>query len=151
MTINILTIGSKSGPEISSLINKYEKRLPRTININWKFIGHGTGDNQLSKQQESEKLLKYISAKDYVILLEESGHQYDNQALSVELFEKLAGKNVVIIIGGAYGVTDKILGRADTIWSLGSLVFPHELVRLMLIEQIYRSHTINIGHPYHHG
>lgn len=56
-----------------------------------------------------------------------------------------------IIIGGAYGVNDRLISRADLLWSLSPLVFPHQLVRLILIEQLYRSQEIALGNPYHHA
>jgi 23S rRNA (pseudouridine1915-N3)-methyltransferase len=76
---------------------------------------------------------------------------YDSPTLSrqfVSVFEQAGA--VTMVIGGAYGVSDELQTRAQVIWSLSSLVFPHQLVRLLLTEQIYRAQEIAAGHPYHH-
>ncbi|MGE5327716.1 MAG: 23S rRNA (pseudouridine(1915)-N(3))-methyltransferase RlmH, partial [Thiobacillus sp.] len=88
---------------------------------------------------------------DAVILLDEAGKLINSQDLSRKLTEYFnRSKNIVFVIGGAYGVHDALFERADFIWSLSPLVFPHQLVRLILTEQIYRAQEIDAGHPYHH-
>jgi len=86
-----------------------------------------------------------------VILLDERGKEFDSPALSGQ-FQALmsSGRRVVCIIGGAYGVNDELMARADLTWSLSPLVFPHQLVRLILAEQLYRAQCIATNHPYHH-
>ena len=75
----------------------------------------------------------------------------DSPALSRSLHQPMAqGKSLVLIIGGAYGVTEVVMERANLVWSLSRLVFPHQLVRLILAEQLYRAQQIAAGHPYHH-
>ena len=75
----------------------------------------------------------------------------DSPALSRSLHQPMAqGKPLVLIIGGAYGVTEAVMERANLVWSLSRLVFPHQLVRLILAEQLYRAQQIAAGHPYHH-
>jgi 23S rRNA (pseudouridine1915-N3)-methyltransferase len=150
MTIKIVTVGSKPSLEISSLITDYTKRLPRTVSVTWQYLKHAKQvDVNNSKQQESESILRAINHDDFVLLLDETGKNINSNKLSKILFKD--NNNIVIIIGGAYGVSDKIKQRADYIWSLSNLVFPHQIVRLILAEQIYRAHTINISHPYHHN
>jgi 23S rRNA (pseudouridine1915-N3)-methyltransferase len=150
MTIKIITVGSKSTDAMTSLIAEYEKRLPSSVRIEWQFLKHGqSADAQSSKQQESENILRTIASNSYCILLDETGFQTTNKKLSRLLFE--TNKDITIIIGGAHGVSDEVKQKADSVLSLSKLVLPHQIVRLVLIEQIYRSYTIHINHPYHHS
>ncbi len=88
---------------------------------------------------------------DFVVLLDERGKRVDSPTLSRLFLDPLeSSRPVVVIIGGAYGVDSSVHARADFIWSLSPLVFPHQLVRLILAEQVYRSQEIAAGHPYHH-
>lgn len=149
MTIKIVSVGSKPSPELSGLITDYTKRLPRTISVTWQYLKHAnTGDVTTSKQQESESLLRTLSPSDYVILLDESGKLITSTKFSQIVFNN--PKDIVFIIGGAYGVTDSVQKRANFVWSLSTLVFPHQIVRLLLSEQLYRAYTVSINHPYHH-
>lgn len=149
MTIKIISVGNKPSPDILAIITNYTKRLPHTVSVTWQFLKHADGDAKSSKQQESENILRAIHPKDYVILLDETGKQLSSEELSKTLFTN--GTDIVFIIGGAYGVTESVFRRAQFVWSLSKLVFPHQLVRILLSEQIYRAYTISINHPYHHS
>ena len=150
MLIKIMSVGTKPSHDISSMITDYTKRLPRNISIVWQYLkSSNTGDVITSKQQESESILRAIKDSDKVILLDETGKNISSPELSSLVFSE--SKNIVFIVGGSYGVSEDVFKRADFIWSLSELVFPHQLVRLMLAEQIYRSYTISINHPYHHS
>ena len=105
---------------------------------------------------EEEKLNTMLekwpfSGNDYVIVCDERGKNISSVEFSQRL-EKcfLASKNVVILIGGAYGFAEKVRERADFVWSFSQLVFPHLIARLIVVEQIYRASQISIGGPYHH-
>jgi 23S rRNA (pseudouridine1915-N3)-methyltransferase len=149
MLVKIITVGNKPNESIESIIDDYTKRLPRHITIKWCYLKHGTAsDTNTSKQQESENILKSLPKSGKVILLDERGKKLNNSAISKELFS--SGSDVTFIIGGAHGVTDAVSKKADIIWSLSDLVFPHQIVRLILSEQIYRSYAISTNHPYHH-
>lgn len=101
-------------------------------------------------QKESE-LIKARINKQTTILLDERGQQVDNEQLSQQLSKlHYSSDHLVFIIGGAYGVSEELRSICSFVWSLSRLVFPHQLVRLLLIEQIYRSQTIVDGQPYHH-
>jgi 23S rRNA (pseudouridine1915-N3)-methyltransferase len=149
MSIKIITVGNKPSPELLALITDYTKRLPRTFTVTWQYLKHADGDAMSSKLQESENILRAINAKDYVILLDENGKQMSSTELSKTVYTKT--KEIVFIVGGAYGVSESVQKRANIVWSLSKLVFPHQLVRLILSEQIYRAYTISINHPYHHS
>jgi len=148
MNILILSVGAKPKLETATLMNDFVKRLPKHIHVNWQFLKHGNGSPSTSKQQEAEYILRAIPAKSTVILLDENGKQLSSPGLSKQVFEK--GTDVVFIIGGAYGVSGKVVSKADFVWSLGKLVYPHQLVRIIIAEQLYRAHSIFTGHPYHH-
>jgi 23S rRNA (pseudouridine1915-N3)-methyltransferase len=150
MTIKIITVGNKPTQELSSLITNYTKRFPHTISVTWQYLKHASSSDVItSKQQESETILRAIQPNQFVILLDETGIQITSGELSKKLFGN--SKNLTFIIGGAYGVNDEVKNRADFVWSLSKLVLPHQLVRLVLSEQIYRAFTINTNHPYHHS
>src|SRR5690606_26864495 len=104
------------------------------------------------KRVETDLLQSFVAPEDKVILLDETGTELSSVANANRLQNYLnsATKHLVVIIGGAYGVTDELKKRADFIWSLSPLVFPHQLVRLILIEQLYRGFTILAGEKYHH-
>ena len=91
--------------------------------------------------------MSHIKPSDYVILLDERGRQLTSPEFSDALVDR---GNVVIVIGGAYGVNEALRSRANLMVSLSKMVFPHQLVRLILIEQVYRAQAIHEHHPYHH-
>ncbi len=149
MHIKIITIGKKSPLNLLEQIKSYEKRLDSNIKVSWILISHGNSDPNTSKHQESETTLSKIKDSDFVILLDENGQQIDNLQLSNLLFQE--NREICLIIGGSYGVSQNVIDRADFIWSISKLVLPHMLVRLILAEQIYRSFAIHTSHPYHHS
>lgn len=145
--IKILAVGKKVDRNLVDAINDYQKRLRPPFNVDWVCVTYSAKDGLEARQNESEALLKHVSDRDYVILLDERGKQMTNVELTNEL---TTHDNVVIVIGGAYGVDDSLRQRANLVLSLSKLVFPYQLVRLILIEQIYRSQAIYNGLPYHH-
>lgn len=152
MQILILSVGKQSEQTIESLIQDYEKRLGRDYQLSWQFVaGSKSVDPETCRREESATLSKYIKDTDNVILLDERGKQFDNKSFAV-VFERLSASQgrIVFVIGGAYGVTEEFRGVSHTVWSLSALVFPHRLIRLILMEQLYRTIMITKGHPYHH-
>ena len=149
--ITILAIGKKHEEWVNTGIERYEKRLKRPFDIKWILLPHSSRDGLEARRSESEMLLSRLTVRDVVILLDEVGTILDSPSLST-LFTKqfVDAKNVIIIIGGAYGVDERIHTRANVTWSLSRLVFPHQLIRLLLVEQIYRSQEIANGSSYHH-
>jgi 23S rRNA (pseudouridine1915-N3)-methyltransferase len=151
VAIRILAIGKKHEAWIETGIERYEKRLKRPFDVSWILLPHSARDGLSARQEESERLLSRLSDTEFVVLLDERGKLVDSPALSALLLAPLeVSKSVTIVIGGAYGVDDSIHKRADVVWSLSPLVFPHQLVRLILIEQLYRAQEIASGGPYHH-
>lgn len=154
MSLRILTIGRKHESWVAEGIDRYEKRLKKPFDVTWLPIPHSARANDAARKEESTQLLAKLSGKnagDFVILLDERGRNIDSPALARTLQAPLdSARNVTLIIGGAYGVDETIHRRADFVWSLSKLVFPHQLVRLILIEQLYRAQEIASGRPYHH-
>lgn len=149
MTLTIISVGTRLKASMVPLVEAYEKRLPKHVRISWAYIPHANGDPRTSKQQEAEAILRKVPKDAFVIVLDERGKQMTSYEHSSLVFGK-AKSHIVYIIGGAYGVDVSVNERADLVWSLGILVFPHQLVRLMLVEQIYRAYAIHTDHPYHH-
>jgi 23S rRNA (pseudouridine1915-N3)-methyltransferase len=151
MSLKILAVGKKHESWVLEGIERFSKRLQAPMNAEWIFLAHSALTGLSARQDESERLLSRLNANDYVILLDERGRELDSPGLAALIERQLAiSRKIIFIIGGAYGVDDRIRQRADTIWSLSPLVFPHQLVRLILIEQLYRAQEINSGGPYHH-
>ena len=151
MAIKIIAIGKKHEDWVQDGIQRYQKRLQRPFDVSWALLPHSPREGIAARQDESECVLARLNAAQFVVLLDERGKVLDSPAFSALLLAPLEqSKDVVIIIGGAYGVDDTVRARADLVWSLSPLVFPHQLVRLLLAEQLYRAQEIARGNPYHH-
>ncbi|HET8884035.1 MAG TPA: 23S rRNA (pseudouridine(1915)-N(3))-methyltransferase RlmH [Candidatus Saccharimonadales bacterium] len=151
MAIRIVAVGKKHESWVAEGIERYEKRLKKPFAIEWVYLPHSAREGTIARQDESERILLRLH-DEFVILLDERGTMIDSPALSNIILTPLeAAKNVTIIIGGAYGVDDSVHRRADMVWSLSPLVFPHQLVRLLLVEQLYRAQEIIGNRPYHHN
>jgi 23S rRNA (pseudouridine1915-N3)-methyltransferase len=107
---------------------------------------------QEQKTKEGGRILKSLLKDDYVVLLDERGKELKTAEFAEWLEKKLSGsiKRIVFIIGGAWGFSDEVYSRADFMLSLSKMTFPHQLVRLLFAEQLYRALTIIKGEPYHH-
>ena len=141
--IRIIAGGKKNQSPFLEVINEYEKRLRKPFDVKWEFV-------------EEEKLLKKLekwpfSHDEFVICCDERGKNISSDEYS-KILEKafLQGREVVILIGGAYGFTDEIRTKAGFVWSFSKLVFPHMLARTLVTEQIYRAQEIIKGSKYHH-
>lgn len=155
MKITILAIGKKHDPKLEAAILEYSKRLSHYVKLEWKLVEvkvTASMPEAAIRDSESKMLEVQLSPEDTIVLLDERGEQLDSPQLAQKLqsYMNQSVKNLVFVIGGAYGVNEIIAKRADFIWSLSSLVFPHQLVRLILTEQLYRAHTILAGEKYHH-
>ena len=149
--ITILAIGKKHESWITEGIARYETRLVKPWAIEWKLLAHSSLETEAARKEESERILEKLTTDDFVILLDERGKNFDSPTLSRLLEAELDhSRHIVLIIGGAYGVDSRIHERANLIWSLSNLVFPHQLVRLILAEQVYRASEIAHGSKYHH-
>lgn len=146
MNITCLCAGKKHDKTIAQAIEVYERRLQAYAQLRFEFVPTG------SKEVESQRILQRLKPNDHVVLLDETGQLVNNHALArlLDAAQTEGVKRLVMIIGGAYGVTDEVKARSDTMISLSNLVFPHQLVRLILMEQLYRSYNLLAGGKYHH-
>lgn len=141
--IRVIAGGKKSASWVTEACAEYEKRLRKPFDVTWEVY-------------DEEKLARYLekwpfAASQVVILADERGKNISSPELSDKLQKVFnSGCEAVIIIGGAYGVSDEVRERADFIWSFSRLVFPHMLMRVMMVEQIYRAQEIARGGRYHH-
>lgn len=149
MKITILTVGKKHEPWVEPGIRRFLERLRAPFSAEMVIMPHSSLAGNRARQEESERLLARVKPDDYVVLLDERGQNLSSPELS-HLIAHHIHRHIVIIIGGAYGVTESLRQRADTVWSLSHLVFPHQLVRLILAEQLYRAQEIHKGSNYHH-
>lgn len=146
MKIIIVTVGKKHDKDIVLAVEKYQKRLNKFCELTWEYVTVSNVDS------ESSAILRLISQDDLAVLLDNSGEQISNEHLSniIEEAQNNSIKRLVFVIGGAYGVNYSVIARANLVLSFSNLIFPHQLMRLILIEQIYRSYSILSGGNYHH-
>lgn len=142
--IKIICGGKKHVSWAEEAIREYEKRLHKPYDLTWVFM-------------DEDKLTKYLDSwpftgHDYVICCDERGENISSDEYS-RLIEKafINSRNVIILIGGAYGFQPAVRNKSDFIWSFSKLVFPHMLARAIVAEQIYRASTIAYGTHYHHS
>lgn len=156
MTIKLLAIGKTDSTELQQLISMYEKRLGHYVNFNLELIPDLKKTKNLSEQQQKEKegelILKQLAPKDVLVLLDESGKQFSSVEFSSYLQKKMNSgiKQLVFVIGGPYGFSDMIYKTASGKISLSKMTFSHQMVRLFVVEQVYRAFTILKNEPYHH-
>ncbi len=151
MQIIILAVGRKLSSEAQAMSDEYTKRLGRWADVQLRLISPSKADAKVVVEDESKRMLAAIKPDDYIIVLDERGVQYQNVQFANHLAKVQEYlKRTVIVIGGAYGVSEELRERAQMVWSLSALVFPHELVRIIVVEQLYRSFAILNNHPYHH-
>lgn len=151
MGVKILAVGKKHESWVADGIDRYERRLRKPFDASWQLLAHSSREGEAARAEESERILQRVDRDAFLVLLDERGANVDSPALAARLRSAFdGGKQVVVVIGGAYGVDDAVRARADFVWSLSKLVFPHQLVRLILAEQLYRAQEIAGGRPYHH-
>lgn len=151
MSVRVLAVGKKHEKWVVDGIDRYEKRLRKPFDASWQLLPHSAREGDAARTEESERILAKVDRGAFLVLLDERGKNVDSPALAATLQGAFdAGRQVVVVIGGAYGVSDEVRRRADFVWSLSKLVFPHQLVRLILAEQLYRAQEIAAGRRYHH-
>ena len=152
MTITLICTGKTSEKYVSEGIGIYLDRIKHYCKFNLVEMDAGNGDETQIRKKESESLLKKTNEKDFLILLDENGKE-NTSVQFAELFihhQNISTKNIVFVIGGAYGFSEEVYKRANTKIALSKMTFPHQLVRIIFLEQIYRAFTILKGEKYHH-
>jgi len=156
MIIKLIAIGKTDSKALQSLIDDYTKRLGHYIRFEFDVIPDIKNTKNLSeelqKQKEGELILKKVNTSDVLILLDESGKQFSSLEFANYLQKHMNSgiKQLVFVIGGPYGFSTELYKRAQGKLSLGKMTFSHQMVRLFVVEQLYRGFTILRNEPYHH-
>jgi 23S rRNA (pseudouridine1915-N3)-methyltransferase len=151
MPLHIIAVGKKHESWVAEGIERYQKRLKSPFSLEWILLPHSSLEGPAARQEESQRILSRVIGYDYVVLLDERGKLLDSRGLSQFLEQRLnSSQKVAIVIGGAFGVTEEIRMKANLVWSFSPLVFPHQLIRLMTVEQVYRAQEIARNGAYHH-
>ncbi|MFK5973831.1 MAG: 23S rRNA (pseudouridine(1915)-N(3))-methyltransferase RlmH [Flavobacteriaceae bacterium] len=156
MTIKLLAIGKTDNKQLQQLISEYENRLKHYVKFELEVITDIKNVKNLSERQQKEKegeqLLKKLGNTDVLILLDENGKQHSSIDFASYLQKKMNSgiKQLVFAIGGPYGFSDAVYTKSQGKISLSKMTFSHQMVRLFIVEQIYRACTILKNEPYHH-
>jgi len=156
MKLQFWSIGKNNEPYVKSGVEDFTKRIANYYKVEWNLIPVPKNAGMMSeldlKKKEGEMIMEWLRNDDYLVLLDERGKQLSSEGLADFILARAneSKKSLVFLIGGAFGVDDIIFERANFKWSLSQLVFPHQLVRLILAEQVYRACTIMRNEKYHH-
>ena len=156
MKIKLLAIGKTDDKNLQTLIENYQKRLKHYIGFNLEVIPDIKNVKNLSEQQQKEKegelILKKLAPTDELLLLDEKGKEFRSIDFSKFLQKKMNSgiKQLVLVIGGPYGFSEAVYKKATGKISLSKMTFSHQMIRLFVVEQIYRAYTILKNEPYHH-
>ena len=156
MKIALWTIGKPHEPYVKAGVEEFTKRLGRYFPAEWQIIPVPRNAASLpepeQKKREGELILELLRPEDFLVALDERGKSLSSEALATFLQQRAteSTRQIVFLIGGAFGIDAAVLKRAQLQWSLSALTFPHQLVRLILAEQLYRACTILRNEKYHH-
>lgn len=156
MKITLAVVGKTETGFVRQGIEEYVKRLQHYVAFNIQYIGDARNTRNMSEAQqkvaEGRALLAALDSNDHVVLLDEHGNERTSVEYSQWLQRRLASgcKRLVFVVGGPYGFSQEVYDRANEKISLSKMTFPHELVRLVFVEQLYRAFTILRHEPYHH-
>ena len=157
MKFQLWTIGKNHEPFVKEGIELFTKRISNYYPVEWNIIATPKNAASLTekelKKKEGETIINLLQKEDYLVLLDERGKQWSSEEFAgfIQTRANESTKNIVFLIGGAFGVSEEVKKRANYQWGLSKLVFPHQLVRLILAEQIYRACSINRNEKYHHS
>jgi len=156
MQIKILAIGKTDNKQLQVLIEDYQRRLGFYIKFEFEIIPDLKKTKNLSEEQQKQKegdlILNKLQSQDVLILLDENGKQLHSVGFSEYLQKHMNSgiKQLVFVIGGPYGFSEAIYKKAHGKLSLSKMTFSHQMIRLFIIEQLYRGFTILRNEPYHH-
>ncbi len=156
MKISFWSIGKAHDAYVKEGVADFTKRISKYFPVDWTIIPVPKNAGMMSttdlKKKEGETVLQWLRQDDYLIALDEYGKEFTSEGLSHFLQQRASAstKHIVFLIGGAYGLHEEVLKKAKLKWSLSQLTFPHQLVRLILAEQVYRACTILQNEKYHH-
>ncbi len=156
MRFSFWSVGKNHEPYVKAGVEEFTHRISKYYKVDWTIIPQPKNAGMLSemdlKKKEGETILQWLEKDDYLIALDERGKQLSSEGLAtfVQSRANESTKRIIFLIGGAFGLDEAVLKRANYKWSLSQLVFPHQLVRLILAEQVYRACTILKNEKYHH-
>ena len=157
MKIQFLSMGKSHDPYIKQGVDDFTNRISNYYPVQWIIVSPPKNAGIMSeadlKKKEGELILQALKKDDYLIALDEKGKQLTSPGVAqfIQTRANESTKHLVFLIGGAYGIDESVLKRAGFTWSLSTLTFPHQLVRLILCEQIYRACSILRNEKYHHS
>ncbi|MFT3705701.1 MAG: 23S rRNA (pseudouridine(1915)-N(3))-methyltransferase RlmH [Agriterribacter sp.] len=157
MKIQFCAIGKSDEAYVKEGVKDFTQRISRYYPVEWKIIAppkKGAAVQEAEwKTKEGVLIMEHVKKDDFLIALDERGKMLDSSKLAsfIEVRLNESVKQMIFLIGGAYGIDETVLKRSNFIWSLSSLTFPHQLVRLILAEQVYRACTIIRNEKYHHA
>ncbi|ABD82597.1 23S rRNA (pseudouridine(1915)-N(3))-methyltransferase RlmH [Saccharophagus degradans] len=154
MKISLIAVGTRMPAWVQDGYQEYAKRLPKELTPELVELPLAVRSKSTNTQNaiasEGDNMLKHIGSNTRTIALDVLGKSFSTEVLSQKLADwQMDGRNVNILIGGPDGLDSRCLAQADEKWSLSALTLPHPLVRVLLIEQLYRAWTILQNHPYH--
>lgn len=153
MHIRILMVGRTGRGAVADIVQDYLDRTRRMAPVEEVVVAEaGTGTPEFQRKREGERLLEALKPGERVVALDEIGRTFTSPAFAGHLagWRDQGVRGVVFIIGGAYGLDEPVRRRADLLLSLSAMTFPHQLVRALFAEQLYRAFMIMRGAPYHH-
>lgn len=154
MKIVFYAVGKEHTPDLKHSIDDFTNRIKHYFPVSWKiFPQPKISDHQELMKAESSLILSAVQSGDFLVALDEHGKQMDSPGLATFIEQQSfnSTKEIIFIIGGAFGIHKDLLDKCNFKWSLSKLTFPHQLVRLILAEQIYRACTILRNEKYHHS
>lgn len=156
MKLQLWSVGKDHEAYVKTGVDDFTKRISRYYPVEWMILPTPRNAGTLSpadlKKKEGDTILDTISKEDYLVALDERGRQMSSEGLAqfIQARANDSVRNLIFLIGGAYGLDERVLQRANHKWSLSQLTLPHQLVRLVLAEQLYRACTIQRNEKYHH-
>jgi 23S rRNA (pseudouridine1915-N3)-methyltransferase len=152
MKIVIISFGKENDALMKDAIDDFTDRLSRWTPIEWKVLPASKDEGDRGRHDEASALLRFVDESDTLVALDERGKKMTTQAFSTFFDRTMSSgeKKIIFAIGGSHGLHAEALARADLTLSLSDMTLPHQLVRLVLIEQIYRAYSILKGSKYHH-
>ena len=158
MNITLVTVGKLKETYLKDAVGEYEKRLSRyasvrIIEVEDEKTSETAGEKAREnvKDREGKRILSVLKDRDYVIALAILGKEYSSEEMAARIGTLMneGASDLAFIIGGSLGLSKEVLSRADEAWSFSRLTFPHQLMRVIALEQIYRSFRILKNEPYH--
>ena len=156
MKFTLMVVGKTATGYLKQGIDEYVSRLSHYVSFDIQHLNDAKNTKKLTeaqqKQAEGASIMQHIDVSDYVVLLDEHGKEYSSVDFSIYVQKRMASgvKRVVFVVGGPYGFSPDVYGRANDKLSLSKMTFSHEMIRLFFTEQLYRAFTILNHEPYHH-